>query len=401
MFRFITALTLAAVMAACGGSTPDANETDASPAWEDALRSGGLTAAEDLLAGANTDTALDFALGGIQFLRATEAIMQVRYRHSEAQLALVPGMRNALPYNPDATFDPAFLEIAMTEALTHLARAETTLAGIGGEDFAIEIPVDAIWFDINADGTRQDWESLLDMMGGLGAQPAEEFDGVIRFDSADAHWLKAYVHVMSGMAELTLAVDPTSAIRTVAEGRYAMDQLGNIQGMFLENDDIDSIAAVLLTLRGVPDAERTRAAHMHFRRMIDENKAFWTAVMSETDNDREWLPNPNQTSAFGVEVTQEMADGWQEVLAEMSGFLEGDLLVPYWRFNNGWRAETGVGINIAKFLQEPGDMDVILWLHGAGAVPYLENGKLARGDAWDRFSQMTRGDGLILAAWFN
>ncbi len=401
MFRFIALPVAALALAACGPSNPVLDADPDLKSWNEVLAEQGLTAAEANLIARTSSPETDFVLGGVQFLRATEAIMQVRYQNTNAQLALLPGMRNALPHNPDGAFDPAFLEIAMGQALTHLARAEETLEGVVGSDIAVEISLGALWFDINADGARQDWESLIAMMGDLGAEPEDGFDGVIRFDGADAHWLKAYVHVISGMAELTLAADPTPAIRTVYEGRAELERKGNLQGLFLQNDDIDRIAAVLLTLRGVPDAERTRAAHRHFKAMISENQAFWSQVMTETDNDREWLPNPDQVSAFGVEVTEEMADGWQEVLGEIEAVLEGEALVPYWRFNNGYDAETGTGVNVAKYLQNPGDLDIILWLHGAAAVPYLENGPLARGDAWNRFSRMTRGDGLILAAWFN
>ena len=375
-------------------------QTDLQP-WQDVLASEGLAAAEANLSARADSPDIQFALGAVQFLRASETIMQVRYQNSTAPLALLPGMRNRLPANPDAEFDPAFIENAMMEALTHLDRAETSLSKATGKEFGIDIAMTNLWFDVNANGEREDWESGLAVMADLNAEPTAPFDGIIRFDSADAHWLKAYVHVMSGMAELTLAVDPTSAIETVYQGRAELDALGNIEGLFLDNETIDTLTTVLLTLRGVPDADRTRAAHQHFRDMISENRAFWTAVMDETDNDREWLPNPNQTSAFGVLVSEEMAQGWQDVLGEMEGLIEGETLIPYWRYDNEWNAETGIGVNLAKFLQDPGDMDVILWIHGAGAAPYLESGKLARMQAWDRFAQMTRGDGLMFAAWFN
>jgi hypothetical protein len=385
-------------LAAC---TPTAQAPEIDTTWQEILAEQGLAAAEIALSEQERSPDADFLIGGIQFLRASEAIMQVRYQNSSASLALIPGMRNSLPANPDAKFDPAFLEFAMTQALEHLSRAETSLARATGEEIAVEVPLTAIWFDVNANGTREEWESGLAVMADLNAAPGAEFDGLVRFDSADAHWLKAYVHVMAGMAELTLATDPTPAIRTVYEGRRDMEQIGEIEGIFLDNDTIDTLAAVLLTLRGVPDKTRTRAAHTHFKSMIAENRAFWTAVMSEVDNEREWLPNPQQNSAFGVEVDEEMAAGWQAVLVEIESLLEGETLVPYWRMGNGFEAEIGTGVNIAKFLQEPGDMDIILWLHGAGAVPYLERGKLARLEAWDRFARMTGADGLMFAAWFN
>lgn len=398
MLRRLQLALAGCALAACA---PSSAPTPPAQAWQDILVEQGLAAAEASLSAGPGSAEQDFLLGGLQFLRASEAIMQVRYQNSSTSLALLPGMRNSLPANPEATFDPAFIEIAMTQALDHLGRAETSLERATGQELAVEVPLDAIWFDVNANGTREDWEAGLAVMADLNAAPDPEFDGLIRFDTADAHWLKAYVHVMSGMAEMTLATDPTPAIRTVYESRREMDALGPVDGMFLDNETIDTLAAVLLTLRGTPDKSRTQAAHAHFNAMIAENKAFWTAVMEESDNDREWLPNPQQSSAFGVVVDEEMAAGWQAVLAEIEAVLDGEALVPYWRLENATDAETGVGINIAKFLQEPGDMDVILWLHGAGATPYLERGTLARLEAWDRFTRMTGGDGLMFAAWFN
>ena len=383
---------------ACTQST---ETPDPATDWQTILAEQGLAAAEAVLIETAVSPDEQFVLGGIQFLRASEAIMQVRYQNSPTPLALIPGMRNELPTNPNALFDPAFIERAMTDALTHLARADSTLSNVAGEPFEVDVFLPALWFDINQNGNREEWETVVAVMQQLKASPDDSFDGTIRFDTADAHWLKAYVHVMSGMAELTLATDPTPAIRTVFEQRRAMDALGETRGMLLDNDTIDTLAAVLLTLRGVPDAERTRAAHAHFKNMIAENRAFWSAVMDETDNVREWLPNPDQTSAFGVEVSAEMADGWQAVLGEIEQLLEGETLVPYWRFDNGFEAEAGIGVNVAKFLQNPGDLDIILWLHGAGAVPYLEEGRLAQMQAWDRFARMTAGDGLMFAAWFN
>lgn len=342
---------------ACTQST---ETPDPATDWQTILAEQGLAAAEAVLIETAVSPDEQFVLGGIQFLRASEAIMQVRYQNSTTPLTLIPGMRNELPTNLNARFDPAFIERAMTDALIHLARADSTLSNVAGESFEVDVFLPALWFDINQNGSREEWETVVAVMEQLNASPDDSFDGMIRFDTADAHWLKAYVHVMSGMAVLTLATDPTPAIRTVFEQRRAMDALGETRGMLLDNDTIDTLAAVLLTLRGVPDAERTRAAHAHFKDMIAENRAFWSTVMDETDNVREWLPNPDQTSAFGVEVSAEMADGWQAVLVEIEQLLEGETLVPYWRFDNGFEAEAGIGVNVAKFLQNPGDLDIIL-----------------------------------------
>ncbi len=395
-------ILIAATCFALSACNPAKTDPENLTPWQDVLATQGLTATEANLALQPDSIETDFLLGGIQFLRASETIMQIRYANTSQSLALLPGMRNQLPPNPDAEFDPAFLELAMTDALVHLTRAETSLARVTGKDFAVSFPLTSIWFDVNANGTREDWETALSVMEQLGTEPEDGFDGTVRFDSADAYWLNAYVHVMAGMAELTLAADPTPAIATVYEGSRALADIGQVHSVLDSgNNWADTAAAVLLALRGTPDKTRTRAAHRHFKAMIDDNMSFWGQVMLETDDDHEWLPNPQQTSAFGVQITQEMVDGWQAVLGEMSAILEGEALVSYWRYNNGYNAEQGIGVNVAKFLQDPGDMDVILWIHGAAAAPYLESGPLAPMQAWRRFTRMTNGDGLIFAVWFN
>jgi len=330
--------------------------------------------------------------------------MQVRYASYAGELAIMPGMRNRLPPNPDASFDPAFFEDAMSGALPHLGNAAQNLKPAIKGDFAVEIRLQDFWFDINANGTREVWEGLLDLMDELNAQRRMgEFSGVIRFDSADADWLMAYVHVVAGMAELSLSLDPTPAIRTVWEGRAALEKAGNLAStpFFDEDTFLETTVAILLTLRGEPDRSRTRAALAHFRSMIAHNRSFWEKVERETDNDREWLPNAQQTAAFGVELGPETIEAWKDVLSEIDAILAGESLVPYWRVTRRTAAITGVGLNIEKLFRDPGDMDVILWLQGTAAVPYLEEGALADMAAWQQFIQMTSGDGLLFAIWIN
>ncbi|MEO0982481.1 MAG: hypothetical protein AAFX03_07495 [Pseudomonadota bacterium] len=393
-------VAIGGIAAAC--SNRGAADPDPRP-WAEVLAEDGLAAAERNLESQTETPETGFLLGGVRFLRAQEVILQIRYANHSGSLAFLPGMRAELPANMDGAFDPAFLERAMAAGLRHLGEAEAALEAAAEGEFAAEVPLDAIWFDIDLDGERAEWESLFAIMGGLGAAPEDGFDGVIRFDTADADWLAAYVHVMSGMAELTLALDPTPAIEAVFEGRQTMEAFGPVQGTGFVGDDTlpDTIAAVVTTFRGVPDAARTRAAHAHFKQMIAHNRAFWSKVAAETDNDREWLPNASQTSAFGVTVDEETAQGWQDVLTEIEAILDGEALVPYWRVSNEFGVEEGVGINIRKVFENPGDMDLILWVQGAAAAPYLERGRLANLEAWNRFTTMTRGDSLMLAAWFN
>lgn len=379
-------------------------EPDPRP-WNQVLSEDGLRAAAVQLQASGPSAETGFLLGGIQFLEAVEHILQVRYASYNGSLPLIPGMRNELPFNPDSRFDPAFLEHAASGALEHLSEAMTALTPALEGAFETDVPLDAIWFDINANGSRDSWESLEVLMASLGTAPDPSFDGTIRFDTADAEWLAAYIHVISGTSELVLAFDPTPAITQVYEGRVKLNQLGApANSGFINDDFIDVAAATLLTLRGQLDANRTRAAHAHFKAMIEHNQAFWTELNEETDDHLEWLPNPNQTSAFGLEIPDEMADGWQDVLAEIDEILDGEKLVPFVRIGMNQTANEngqGVGLNLKKLFQEPGDMDLILWIQGAGAVPYLETGTLADGRAWRQFQQLTRGNGLVFAVLLN
>lgn len=393
-------LMIALVVLAIPACTPATSEPEERP-WPEILANEGLAATDARLSTEQVTPETAFILGGVRFLHAIEVIMQTRYANYSGSLPLIPGMRNQLPPNPDAEFRADFLETALTGALVHLAAAETALAAAVDGEFGAEVDLTSIWFDVNADGERAEWEGLLALMGELGAEPDSGFDGVIRFDSADAEWMLAYVHVVSGMAEVTLSLDPTPAIRTVTEGRSALEAFGTIEelGLVGDNTVIDTAVSALLTLRGAPDSDRTQAAHRHFQAMVSHNRRFWMEVELETDNDREWLPNSAQNSAFGTEVDADTANAWQSVLVEIEEILNGEKLVPYWRMRGD--ESNPVGLNIAKLMQEPGDMDLILWIQGTGAAPYLETGIIADMEAWNQFVEMTRGDSLILAAWFN
>lgn len=391
--------------AACQGPPATPTSTD-QRAVAVIMGEDGLAAADAALAARQRTPEMSFQLGGIRFLRAIETMLQVRYDSYDGQVPLIPGMAAPLPPNPKAAFKPEFIETALKGALEHLDGATTALEAATNGEFATELPLDSVWLDIDRDGQRAEWESLRALLTALGAQADwETFDGKIRFDTADAEWLAAYVHLMSGTSELVLSLDPTSAIRTVYEARVkmqAMGAVGNADPIFGMEDTIDQIAAVLVTIDGKPDAVRTRKALEHFRGMIAHNRKFWPEMMAETDNDHEWLPNPQQTSPFGVQITPEIAQGWQEVLAELEDMLEGRALIPFWRTPPGDPdTTTGVGINLRKLLTDPGDLNVALLIQGAAIAPYLEKGKLVTMAAWDRFGMLTRGDGLLMAAILN
>src|SRR5262249_43985204 len=143
-------------------------------------------------------------------------------------------------------------------------------------------------------------------------------------------------------------------------------------GEFLEGIE-DIIAAVHLLDFPLKDKERMGKSLQHFQAMVKHSRQIFEFAEKESDNDREWIPNPRQQSVLGEGViSAEMLTTWREFLVEADDILTGKKLVPFWR-NAG-----GKGVNIHKVFTEPRDLDIILWVQGTDAAPYLEAGNVTK-----------------------
>jgi len=410
----VVSLSGIALLTSCGKGGGDKGYT----AWigDPPGASASLKDKASFLASQGAYPATQFELGIVEAMRAIETIYQYRYKHYSGELPLTPGGTNGkLPTNPDAKFDPAFLENAMKDALVYLSKADSALKKASGSEFAVVLDPKDFWFDINGNGAKDESEGLLEYLPAVMGNPRAirrqqqnmKLITEIRFDTADADWALAYVHTLSGMAEMVLAMDPTPAIRQVVEGREALLGDGSSATIMLGLDnEVDSVAAFLLVLRGKPDKARTRKAHSHFLQMVASNKDFWNRLSKETDDDREWIPNPEQTSSFGVQVTQEMADGWQTVLADVEDVLEGRKLIPYWRTARNTRERsagpvTPRGLNMKSIFMDPPETDIVHLLHGGVLAPYMEEGEIANMRSWREFGRMTGNQTSLFALWFN
>ena len=79
----------------------------------------------------------------------------------------------------------------------------------------------------------------------------------------------------------------------------------------------------------VIEPERMRAARQHLKSMLAASRRSWSLILAETDDDREWLPNPRQTNvALGQRVQQRQIDAWIAALDEADAILDGRTLVP-------------------------------------------------------------------------
>ncbi|MBA3911282.1 MAG: hypothetical protein C0524_15770 [Rhodobacter sp.] len=346
-----------------------------------------------------------FALAGLRFLGGVEAALQLRWQTGvRADWSELPILRLPIPENPGARpFAPEDFTALLIGLDNQMESSREALAQLGDKPFALEIRLADLWFDINLNDVRdagEDLASIAGLMGGgriIGAQVA---DPVIRFDAADAAWLSAYTHFLSGFASTALAFDPEPAIQRVLDSSAAIYALWgdtpppNAMDMMFGRQ-VDRIAMALFALSNTPDKTQALDAHTHLLTMIRENRRFWSLVALEPDNDREWVPNDAQVSGLGIVMPPGTGERWQAVLADAEALLQGEILIPHWRFG----AEAG--INLKKLFENPPPIDLVTFIQGEGLLPYAEKGTRASLLAWNEFARLVSGDAMVFAVFLN
>ncbi|MCB6178525.1 hypothetical protein LHP98_10315 [Rhodobacter sp. Har01] len=370
------------------------------------IASSGIAATEARLAGLPDPTPPDlFALAGLHFLSGVERALQLRWQTGmQADWSELPILRLPIPENPAAR---AFTGTDLVDLLTGLAAdmdaARAALDRLGPRDFALEIAMADLWFDINMNATRDEGEGIGDVaLNAIGGRRAavDVLDPAIRFDTADAAWLSAYTHFLSAFANLALAYDPGPAVDRVSASAKAMKEMwgptppSNAFDMMFGRQ-VDRVAMILMAAAQQPDPALTRAAHGHLLAMITENRRFWALLRSETDNAGEWVPNDRQTSALGLFVPDGTGDRWLAVLDEAEQMLKGDRLAPHWRYG------ADAGINVAKLFENPPAIDLVAMVQGQGFLSYAETGTVMSLGAWRDFERLVQGDSMLFAVFLN
>jgi len=372
----------------------------------DMIATEGLARAEDYLAALPSPTPSDvFALGGVRFLGGIETALQARWRiglvSERLRLVGLPFLRLPIAPNPSPdVFRPEMIDAIFAGTSADMAEAAETLAGVEGE-VALTIDLDDLWFDVNADGSREPGESVLDIAGFMlgGGEPAGAM--TIRFDTADVAWLRAYAHLLAGLSDTIRAIGPTDPIARVMDTARAFEAIdgpprpSQPYSIAEYRDEIDQIAAVILALEQTPDADLSQAAHAHFLAMIADNREFWALVARETDNEAEWIPNKNQTAALGLPFPSETGTSWLAVLADAEKVLNGALLIPYWRLG------PGAGLDLGAMFMEPPALDPVGLIQGETLLPYARKGPLANMDALRRFEALIGGNAALYMVMLN
>lgn len=358
-----------------------------------------------------------FGLGALQFLQAVEHFGQSLHRYgalaSRTPLGLrVPLLQMPVPENPDPDrISYVDFRRMLQTLIDDLARAEQTLSAIRDRSVKLPLHFAQIRLDLTGDGRATDEETLwriyaaVSRNSGAGQQfsraDAEAFS--ITFDFGDVHWLTGYCHLLSAAAEMALTYDGESFFNAIAPHAFARpaQPLLNEEVMIRPDnrwteDVADAIAAIHLIRFTVKEPERGAAALKHLEAVIRHSRLSWLAIQEESDDDREWVPNPRQTGVIpGVRVSQEMIAGWHTFLDEAEQLLQGQKLVPHWRLKGEY------GINLKRVFTEPREFDLVLWAHGAGLAPFVERGACTRQETWNRLLQTFQGQFIGFAVWFN
>jgi hypothetical protein len=237
-------------------------------------------------------------------------------------------------------------------------------------------------------------------------KPAQAEEFLITFDRGDVAWLRGYCHLLMAFGEFYLAHDGKELFDRTAHLFFARPEtpfafLRGGQAAGEGRPDVgqiaDLIAAIHLLRLPVSEPKRMGAALDHLRAMLALSRESWKFYMAEDDDDHEWIPNPKQAGVIpGVKITEEMVKGWTVTfLDEADELLAGRKLAPFWRDGGGR------GVNLRRVFTEPREFDLVLWVQGTAAVPYLEAGEVTTPEVWQRLQRIFRGEFLGFAIWFN
>lgn len=229
---------------------------------------------------------------------------------------------------------------------------------------------------------------------------------LVAFDRGDVAWLRGYCHLLMALAEFFLAHDGQELFdgagfiffANVETPHKFLKTLGQAPGGFWDIggvDFLDIVAFIHLVRLPVQERERMKSALAHLEQVMKLSKESWKFILDETDDDYEWIPNPLQRGSLGIRVDEQMVSSWLEFVEESEALLAGKRLVPL------WRGEETRGINLRRVFMEPRPFDLVLWVQGTAATPFLEEGDLTRKDVWTRLQRVFGGELLGFAVWFN
>lgn len=392
------------------------------------LYDGTVQAGHDALKGQCADDNREacFASGTLGLAIAVEQLAQELYRYGAVTPNMLPlnyfGLNvhgSTQPANPKP--EPITYEIFRTVLETFVtqldsARAELEQAGAGG-DYVISLDPMQIKIDLDGDGKIGPGETISAVwpaLSGTGDMPpsgktkpnatATLPDTSIGLDRADALWLAGYAQFSAAQTDLILAHDFSVFFNAYMHrvfpksnlplARFSDSDDDEFSGES-DNDIADLIAGVHTLNFPVLDAQRLANVRMRLKAVTALSRQNWDAILAETDDNRELVPSPSQTSVLpGMHVTTKTVAAWRAALDTVDQVLDGELLLPHWRF-------AGQGFDLKAYFDTAKRTDVVMLLTGLDAMPYLKQGKVVDAESFGDFTAVLGDDWPLYALWFN
>ena len=368
--------------------------------------SDGVTKLETFLKEQPKDDNARLGLAAVQFVQTFEQLAQ-KLTPFEVQTRGIRELREVFPETPAPAERLSYplLRKFILQWLDDLKQVETTLALITKDDVKLSLHVARIPVRATT-GQSVNGLTLMPLIRTFQLAPAgREADFVINFDRADVDWLRGYCHLLSAISEIGLAYDGQGLFDVIAHRafkhvvtphEFLLEANRNPEQSWLNWEEIsDWIAGIHMLRFPLVEPLRMEAALKHFELALLHSRQMWKKALAETDNDHEWIPNPLQTGAIQISVTNDMVANWLRAVDEMEAILQGKKLLPF------WRGKLTRGVNLRRVFLEPRQLDLVLWIQGTAATPYLEEGDLTRPDTWQRFNQAFDGRFLGFGLWFN
>lgn len=353
------------------------------------------------------------ALAVVRLLQATERFGQSMYRYgfepapSVEMLTWVglPNLRIPFPSNENPeTIRYEDLRRILQQLIDDLADVSGALAPIRANDVHLWLPIGLVRLDFNRDGVLEEeeelWRPFARVVNLRNVRRDDALGFVVRLDRADVEWLAGYTHLLRAILECVLAYDFRELFERA--GHLAFIKTESPYPFLLrrsrrgdQEQFLDLIAAIHLLNFKLREPARLRDAHRHLHQMVAHSRAMWKFVLAETDDEHELIPAPGQHGVIPrVQFTREQVDAWERVLQEFEAILDGKKLVPFWR--NDPR-----GVDVRMVFLEPRDIDLVMWVQGTDAAPFLKHGEKTWPATWAEFQRMFGGQFFAYAALVN
>jgi hypothetical protein len=308
------------------------------------------TPATDALSDGDFDSARDAAVTTIEadegnpYANLVSAI--TRYRRTMHQLFvdLSTVVAGAAMLN---TFNHRYVRRALADARSELGMVDRELARAAAEPrIALEL-CPACWtVDWNRNGRLDEtdaWllEIELDERGDRYPPGDPRRRPTFRFDHGDVLWARAFIAFHLAALELVLAYEWTSLDDLIREREPEV---------------------IVFELR---EPERVAAARRHILDGLALAEQARRSYLAETDDDREWLPNPRQRDhPLPLPVDEQLYETWGRVLDDLQRLVRGEEGLSVSEAaqlgDHRWRDPPGGYIDIGRMLAEPRDIRIDL-----------------------------------------